>query len=255
MAEKEVKGLVGLAGLGSWWLSSFTEQERDYIGRRFDESESNKTYVPGIRVDFSGDHVSVGDQTGGPYTPVRAGDTGAVQSLTKDINKIWRSTDGNPRALLSNLFGLVRKSDPHLSQRLIAKLIELDAVVELHSCYGHEIGNRKGFFDDPDQLRNAIAACERQIALAPRVAKLMRGEWKAKQKKVAESKLSTTLRAQIRYSDFTLPYHHGYSILVEIRQKQGNRDEAIRLCHEALKMGWQGNWNRIIGECQQMRLF
>lgn len=82
--------------------------------------------------------------------------------------------------------------------------------------------------DQPGFLEKAIKACEMQIALAPKAAAGFKSE----------------------FGDDPLPGHTGYEQLAIIRAKQGNYEEAIRLCNEAQSSGWAGDWDARIERYQ-----
>jgi hypothetical protein len=84
---------------------------------------------------------------------------------------------------------------------------------------------------DPTALSDAVASCERQIAMAPRVA----------------------ARMQQAYPGAPLPRHIGFEQLRAIRARQGDRDGALRLCREARAQGWGGLWETWIGRYEQGR--
>lgn len=48
---------------------------------------------------------------------------------------------------------------------------------------------------------------------------------------------------QKTYKNSRLPVYKGYKVLVDIYEKQGDYDKAIKLCEKAQKEGWDGNWN------------
>ncbi|MDA8353580.1 MAG: hypothetical protein M0Z65_10455 [Firmicutes bacterium] len=78
--------------------------------------------------------------------------------------------------------------------------------------------------EDPENLKKAIQYCQKQIAYAPMAIQANRMDPQAK----------------------TLPHHYGFKQLAIIREKQGDVEEAIRLCEEALAQGWKGDWQHRI---------
>ena len=81
----------------------------------------------------------------------------------------------------------------------------------------------------PNALRQAIIACEKQIAIAPRVKELIAHELKC----------------------VGLPLHKGFQQLAIVCEKQKNFPEAIRLCREAERQGWYGDWGKRIARCEK----
>ncbi len=78
-------------------------------------------------------------------------------------------------------------------------------------------------------LAQAIAACEAQIALAPRAA-------------TAYKRLAP---------DSPLPVHTGFEQLAVIREKEKNYEAAIQLSKEAMRQGWTGEWQKRIERCEK----
>ena len=86
-----------------------------------------------------------------------------------------------------------------------------------------------GFRDfDPSLLDEAVRACEKQIAIAPRAAKAF---------------FSSGLFAK-------LPEHTGYKQLSIIYEKQGRFSEALQLSERAQNEGWNGDWEKRIARLQ-----
>ncbi|MBI4491922.1 MAG: hypothetical protein HY690_03915 [Chloroflexi bacterium] len=123
-----------------------------------------------------------------------------------------------------------------LALRVLAKAEALAAtssdVLDLHFVYGSQVPAyyrlRK---TDPAMLDAAIVACEKQIALGPRAARAFRRWYRS------------------MGTDDGLPEHTGFEQLAIIRERQGDYVEAIRLCKEAKRQGWGGNWDERIARC------
>jgi tetratricopeptide (TPR) repeat protein len=77
---------------------------------------------------------------------------------------------------------------------------------------------------EPDALEKAITCCEKMIRYAPMARH--------------------AYRMDPQTSD--LPQHYGYKQLAIIREREGNLNEAIRLCNQALEEGWKGDWSQRI---------
>jgi len=84
---------------------------------------------------------------------------------------------------------------------------------------------------DPEALGLAIHACQRQIALAVQAG----AQW----------------TADSPAPDSPLPSHRGFTQLAIIREKEGNYTEAIKLSQDALRQGWDGDWEKRITRCQK----
>lgn len=78
------------------------------------------------------------------------------------------------------------------------------------------------------RLPAIIGTCERQIALAPKAA-----------------------REFFKDEMESLPRHTGFDRLVRIRKSQGKYIEARRLAEEAMRQGWNGNWGKLIADCDR----
>ncbi len=102
-------------------------------------------------------------------------------------------------------------------------------VTEKHFQYQYEIQSEYKNRDYPKSFKAAVAACEKQIAMATEVAEVLRWE----------------------FPDQTLPAHVGFTQLAIIREKEGNLDEAIRLCKLAMEQGWAGEWESRIARCEK----
>ncbi|NLE21928.1 MAG: hypothetical protein GX624_03995 [Actinobacteria bacterium] len=161
--NKRIDGQIGCFQLEDWWLETFSESERDYI---------EATYQP------------MGSAQERPLTQGRID---------------W--TSGNATQLLSGLAGWLQKpADRPLARRMLDKASELAAsesdVLAVHFMYQAQIRTYyKDRDSDPEALGMAIAACDKQIALAPRAAAQFRKE----------------------YGD-PLPAHHGFKQLCVIRE-------------------------------------
>lgn len=83
--------------------------------------------------------------------------------------------------------------------------------------------------EDPQMLRRAVDSCLAQIELAPRAS-------------------SAFFDA---YPDSPLPTHVGYDQLAVIYEKQEKLAEAITLCNQAKKQGWNGDWDKRIARCEK----
>lgn len=196
--KKTVAGEIGGRGLSRWWLETFTAEEREYMTRL--------------------------------YQPMGLSNS---RSLTEgEFLGIGRSTSG----FLSTLAGWFNKpKDRRLAVRLLEKAQQVGDgdVLDQHFLEQHLIQTYYPERDkDPSALGNAIAACERQIALAPKAAREFIRQFPA------------------RPDQPRLPRHVGFEQLAIIREKQGDFAGAIRLAEEARKQGWNGDWDKRIARCR-----
>ena len=186
----KISGPLGYFGLGEWWLVTFTETERKEI-----ESRSNSPTGGGPLAEGN---ISYSSGT-------------AAQLLS---------------ALATNFY---KPQDRRISGLMLSKAEELAKktgnVLDLHFVYA---GMIKTYYADRDNgsqaLDSAIAACEKQIDLAPTAAEA----WKRD------------------YPGEPLPGHTGYTQLVIIREKQKDFAAAASVSQLALEQGWAGDWEHRI---------
>ena len=145
--QKQIKGELGYFGLGNWWLSTFSQEERKHI-----ESE---------------------------FKPINIG--GDAPNLTQgDVS--W--TSGTAVQLIAALAGWFKKpADYHIAKRMLAKAEELipqeKNVLDLHFAYQSMIQTHyRNRDNDPEALDLATRACENQIAMAPLAAKQFKKEYR-----------------------------------------------------------------------------
>ncbi len=193
--KRDNGGPIGYFGLAEWWQETFTEAERQYI-----ETTSASPTGP--------------------------------SSLTQG-EVTYRS--GTPEQLLTALAtNFYKPHDRGIAHRMLAKAEQLAEaagnVLDLHFAYHTTIKTSYATRDtDPAALEAAIAACEKQIALAPQAALAWGRE----------------------YPGEGLPAHTGFTQLAIIREKQQNHAEAIRLSRLALEQGWAGDWEKRMARNQK----
>jgi len=192
--EKKIGGDIGYYGLSEWWLTTFTEEERRYM---------EQTFQP------------MGSGVGG----------GSPTTLTSgNILSSSQSACG----FLGVLAGWFRKpNDRYLAVRILDKAEQVPGnTLDRHFLYHQMI---KTYYKDrdtvPGSLEKTIAACEKQISIAPQAVEAFKRE-----------------------PGFgkDLPAHTGYEQLAIIRDKQGEDAEAVRLCQQAKAQGWTGDWDKRI---------
>lgn len=151
----KVEGDIGFFQLTAWWLSAFTDQERELIEER--------------------------------YRPLRDCNT---KPLTQ--GKIY-SSSGSPAQLLWGLASWFSSpSHRPIQRRILAKAQELAEAgqnsIEIHFTYQ---GLIQSFYKDreanPTALETAIQVCVAQIAIAPQVAKAFKREHEKLQKRTINS--------------------------------------------------------------------
>ncbi|HBC89443.1 MAG TPA: hypothetical protein DCZ94_21100 [Lentisphaeria bacterium] len=130
------------------------------------------------------------------------------------------------------LIGLLRKKpniEGVVDYRAEGSINDRNRVLDVHFHYQSEI---EIYYKDRDSsqgsLEKAITACEQQIAISREVASAWKKEYKD-----------------------SLPRHKGFEQLAIIREKQNNYEEAIRVCEQAMKQGWDGDWKKRIQRCRK----
>ena len=197
--DKKIGGDIGFYGLADWWLTTFTEEEHRYM---------EQTFQP----------MSVG--VGGGHSPSLT--TGQILSSGRSAC-----------AFLGTFASWFHKpNDRHLAVKILDKAEQVPGdMLDRHFLYHHMI---KTYYPDrdkvPGSLDKAIAACEKQIAIAPQAAA-------AFNKEPGFGK--------------DLPAHTGYEQLAIIRDKQGEYTEAIGLSQQAQSQKWAGDWDKRIVRYQK----
>lgn len=197
--DKKIGGDIGFYGLADWWLSTFTEEERRYM---------ESVYQP------------MGASIGGGPTATLT--TGHILNTTQTAC-----------GFLGTFAGWFNKpNDRHLAYRILDKAEEVPGnTLDRHFLYHQMV---KTYYKDrdavPGSLDKAIAACEKQIALAPQA--------------------SAAFKREPGFGK-DLPTHTGYEQLAIIRDKQGDYAEAISLCQQAKGQKWAGDWDKRIARYQK----
>ena len=140
-----IKGNIGYFGLGEWWLSEFSGQERSYI----------------LEV----------------YQPF--GSSG--KSLIKENITDSSQTAIGFLSILSHWFK--KEKDRTIAYRILNKAESLITtktnILDLHFLYNSEIEiYYKDRNQDQNALKKAIEACKKQIEIAPKAASAFRKEYK-----------------------------------------------------------------------------
>ena len=191
----------------TWWITAFTEEERKYISSKYDP------LIVGVMDDSN------------------------IDKARKTI-----TFEGPGRVKLYGLSTWFRsRKDRDIERRLLEKseaiALEEGNLEDLHWTYRWMIPHYyRGRDEDTDALARAIDACEKQIAIAPKVAQMMVAEeWFASNE--SEGGL--------------LPEHTGFKQLAIIRAKQANYEEAIKISKAALGQGWNGDWEKRIARYEK----
>lgn len=138
--KKKIEGDIGYYGLEEWWLSEFSEEERENIEEVFQPMGSE----PGSRPLTEG-KISYSSQNA----------AGLLHALADWFNK---------------------PGERELAKKIIAKAVELanegSDILDIHFSYQQrmEIYYRERD-NDPTALDEAIKACQAQIKIAPKAAK------------------------------------------------------------------------------------
>ena len=180
--------------LASWWLSAFTDVQRRHIRATAGANPWSWSW------SFGPDDESVSSRV--------------ASDFLCELATLFRATED--RKVVRLLFGKAEEiaaSDP----------------LDLHYTYTQMI---RFYYRDREEdaatLDAAIAACEKQIALAPRAAAAFRATFPGE----------------------PLVGHPGFEQLAIIREKQGHYAEAIALCRQALGQGWAGDWEWRAARCE-----
>jgi hypothetical protein len=141
---RRIQGYIGYFGLEDWWLSVFSDEEREHI---------QTTFQP---LGSSGDELTKGKMDGTSQTAV---------------------------GLLTALAGwFARKQDRPIAYRMLYKAEEVVnsgvSVLDKHFLYGQEIAIYYKDRDNPEYMDKAMRACQQQIALAPEAAKAFKAEYR-----------------------------------------------------------------------------
>lgn len=225
----KVGGFIGSAGLESWWLGEFDDEER----RRIDQ-----TYRP---MDSSPEVESI--LTTGP------------------IHK----TGFDAASTLSNVAAWFKRSeDRTIAYRFLQKAEELlpQSKNILTTHFFHQtkcqVYYRWREVDD-FALQRAIDACRSQITIAPKAAEAFAPsdakpvvvvDWLTDNEEEIQRKARLISEGHATSEHYggldALPSHHGFKQLAIILQKRGDLDDALAVCREAKAQDWNGDWDERI---------
>lgn len=145
--QKKIRGRIGYFGLENWWLSTFSETERELIVT---------TFKP---LSYGGDEDNL---------------------ISGNISK----TDDTAINLLSNLSGWFKKeADRTIGYRLIKKAEELITentnILDIHFLYQHKIEIYYKFRGkDNFALEEVLNACKKQIEISSKAKLAFKKEYK-----------------------------------------------------------------------------
>lgn len=137
-------------------------------------------------------------------------------------------------SFLSGMFNHMSK-EKALQQIISKKLYELldennhNMILDMHFFLQTKIGFANKDKDSPIYLDNLINACNEQIDFAKLASKAFKKE----------------------YQKQPLPSHTGYNRLVITLEKEKRFEETIKICKQALKQKWAGDWEHRIERCQR----
>jgi hypothetical protein len=137
----KIKGELGCFGLGDWWLTTFSANERNYIEQKF-------------------------KPLGGNSRPLTHG-------------KILETTQTASNLLMALAGWFEKAEDFSIGKRIVEKAIQTagNNTLDAHFAYGQMIKNSYRVREvDSSALELAIFACKNQIVLAPQAAKAFRRE-------------------------------------------------------------------------------
>jgi len=142
---KQIKGSIGYLGLSDWWLSDFSEPEREYIVKKFQPLGS------------CGESLIKGDISYTTETPI-----GLLSALAGWFNK---------------------KDDRTIAYRMIKKAEEMingsSDILDIHFLYQSKLETYyRNRDNDPDAIEKAIGACKQQMAISPRAKVAFKKEYK-----------------------------------------------------------------------------
>ena len=144
----------------------------------------------------------------------------------------WR---GSPVRFLAGLATwFLGRNDRDLARRIVAKAASIPNASVLDRFWLCQTEIRVYYPDrasGPVAFASAIAACERQIALAP----------------------SAAARLHEVNPGAPLPEHLGFKQLAIIREKQGRFADAIALAQQAEAGGWAGDWAGRVARIERRR--
>jgi tetratricopeptide (TPR) repeat protein len=142
--KPRIKGIIGYFGLADWWLTEFSDSERQHIQERFQPLGSSGSSL--IERDIS-------------YTSVTA--VGFLHALAG-----W----------------FAKAEDRHIAYKILKKAEELvndkTRLLDVHFLYGTKV---EIYYKDRDKLgglEKAIQACKQQICYAQKAAKAFKREYK-----------------------------------------------------------------------------
>lgn len=227
--RKKIGGFIGSAGLESWWLGEFDDDERLRI---------DQTYRP---MGSSLDVESI--LTTGPIQK-----TGFDAARTLSTVATWFKQPED-RTIA---YRFVQKAEEFLPQS--------KNVLTAHFFYQAKCQMYYRWREVDDfALQRAIEACENQIAIAAKAAAAFvpseakpvvivdwlndsEEEIQRKARLISDGHATSELYGGLD----SLPSHYGFKQLAIILQKRGDLDDALTVCHEAKAQGWKGDWDKRI---------
>jgi hypothetical protein len=224
--NKNPEGLIRFYSLESFWLQSFSQEEKVYIAETYQPIGTNKkeSLIKGSILDSS--------QTASMFLSTLAG---------------WFD---NPR-------------DRSIAVRLIRKSIDLakeggeNSYIDLDYALSSAITILYKLRDDEKILEEVINLCYSQISIAkdvfPKLLVFFNPPYNKNDFDPNTKVWHSKRQEYVLWKDYNevavdkiIPGHTGYTQLVIILKKQKKYSEIINLCERAKKEGWSGDWDKRI---------
>ena len=204
--KPKVDGDISYFGLTDWWLTSFTEDERNHI----EDVYKPLGYGPDARPPT---HREI------DWTSAKA------PSLLSGLANWFKEPEE-----WDIVCRILEKADD-LLRRDFDTLDIIDVHFIFHDMITITFKQRK---TTPSAIDMMIAACIKQIEIAPQSAQAMIDERSAEERMDGYG--------------WILPAHYGYSHLSLYHERRGNYFEAIHLSKQARDQGWNGDWDNWIAK-------
>jgi tetratricopeptide (TPR) repeat protein len=135
-------------------------------------------------------------------------------------------TSQSAAGFLNGLAGWPKNEHEYLSEKIFKKAEELASdILDKHFCYSNQIEYYYRKRSNPEMMKKSIVACNNQINISSKARKAFIKDWG---------------------KESGLPSHKGYTQLAIIYYKQQKFEEAVKVCEQAQKQGWSGDWERRI---------
>jgi len=153
--------------------------------------------------------------------------------LTRGMTQGFQATQSPARFLtgLAPIVGdIAHEKEPAVWAKAEELALKSDDVLDLHVVYS---GSVKAFYarrdESEDYLDAAMSAADELVNLAPDAA-------------------AAYLKKRPEHD---LPPHRGFKLLAVAAERDGDYEEALALCREALEQGWSGDWEERIARLEK----